>query len=139
MLLRGLLSILAGLGVVMMLVVVFTWTVAELLRVPANESTTASVVAHLIIWATVPIVGGYLTGRMAPSWPLLHGIGLGILLFLVSALPMILDGPQLGQPEWYPAALGVLTFSGPTVGGGLASRIKPSLHPETPDDAETRP
>ncbi len=124
MLLRGFIAILAGLGVVMMLVVVFTWTVSELLGVAANEVTTASMVAHMLIWALMPVVGGYLTGRMASTRSFLHGIGLGVLLLAIAGIPLILNGPRLQQPDWYPAATGAVMLMGASLGGWLAARYE---------------
>ncbi len=124
MLLRGFLAVLAGLGVSMVLVVVFTWTASELMRVPANEPTMAYIIVNLIISTLAAVVGGYLTGRMAPSQPLAHAIGLGVFLFLLS-LPMIISGPLLGQPTWYPTTIGIVGFAGALIGGLLAGRVEP--------------
>lgn len=139
MALRGFLAVLAGLGVVIIIVVVFTWATAALLRVPTNAPTTAYLIANLIISGAAAAVGGSLTGYMAPSSPVLHALGLGVLLFLL-AVPMIVSGPLLGQPEWYPTAIALVGLIFAPVGGMLAARAEPPQPaPESGAHSESGP
>lgn len=124
MALRGLLAVLAGLGVAMMIVVVLTWTAAFLMRVPADAPTTAYVIVNIIISAAAALAGGFLTGRLAPVSRVMHGVGLGVFLFLL-ALPLILTGPRLGQPSWYPTVIGIVGLVFAPAGSWLSARTDP--------------
>ncbi|MFW5972811.1 MAG: hypothetical protein ACOCTG_02370 [Bacteroidota bacterium] len=121
MLLRGILSILAGLAVTIVVIVVFTWMMAALTQIPTNQPTPAYNTFIVIINAMAGLVGGLLTGKLAPTSPFMHTVGLAATIFLLG-LPMIIAGPLHGQPDWYPAAIAVSGAAMALVGGWLAKR-----------------
>lgn len=134
MIMKGFVAILAGLAVTMAIVVVFTWTAAVLMGVMANEPTPAYLIVNLIINAVAALSGGYLAGRIAYASPLLYASILGAILFLLG-LPMILSGPLLGQPDWYPVTTALTGLLGAIAGGAGARFTSPGRATTGRDEA----
>jgi putative membrane protein (TIGR04086 family) len=132
--LRGLLAILAGFGLTAVMWVVFAWMASALMEVPTDAQTTAySLVTILIVFVST-FSGGMLTGNLALFRPVLHGIGLAVLLLLL-LLPMLIFGPRLGQPDWYPMVMVLACAGGAILGSYVIPRV--TIVAERPDP--TRP
>lgn len=116
--LRGLLAILAGFGLMAVTMVVFMWMASALMGVPTDAQTTAYSLVTILIVLVASIGGGLLTGSAAPSRPVMHGVGLAVFFFLW-LLPMLLFGPRLGQPDWYPYLMVLASGGGAILGSYL--------------------
>jgi hypothetical protein len=116
--LRGLLAILAGFGLMAVTMVVFMWMASALTGVPTDDQTTAYSLITIIIVLVASIGGGMLTGSAAPNRPVLHGVGLAV-FFLLWLLPMLIFGPRLGQPDWYPYLMVAACGGGAILGSYL--------------------
>jgi hypothetical protein len=77
-------------------------------------------VANLLISVLAAVLGGYGAAFMAGRSPLLHAGILTAILFALS-LVSVIQGPQPGQPAWYPSALMVIMPIGVMLGGYLRS------------------
>jgi putative membrane protein (TIGR04086 family) len=121
--LRGLLAILAGFGLMAVTMVVFMWMASALMEVPTDAQTTAYSLVTVLIVLVASIGGGMLTGHLALSRPLMHGLGLAVLLLLL-LLPMLIFGPRLGQPDWYPYVMVLSCGGGAMLGSYLVSRLR---------------
>jgi hypothetical protein len=64
----------------------------------------------------------------------MHGVALAV-FFLLWLLPMLIFGPQLGQPAWYPYAMVVSIGGGAILGSYLTTLLAPEVRPT--DDASS--
>jgi hypothetical protein len=125
--LRRIGSVLLGLIVILLLVGVSDATLEKLF--PAQFVNpdgsyaipglplVACIIGYMFVYAGV---GGYLTARIAPQWPLAHALALGALLLLVS-LAFALANPHQ-QPLWYLLTSTVFVVLGCLAGGRLKAR-----------------
>lgn len=119
--LRGFLAILAGFGLMAVTMVVFMWMASALMAVPTDAQTTAYSLVTVAIVFAASVAGGMLTGTVAVDRPVMHGIGLAVLLLLM-LLPMLIFGPRLGQPVWYPYVMILACASGAVLGSVMVAR-----------------
>ena len=90
---------------------------------PMSDSLFVLAFAYRIVYG---IVGGYITGRLAPDKPVKHAIVLGAIGFVLSlagAAATWNRGPEFG-PKWYPLALILIAIPTAWLGGKLWSRPK---------------
>ena len=66
------------------------------------------------------IIGGYVTARLAPSWPILHVVMLGVIGIIVSAIGTVV-GWDLSS-HWYPIILTVIALPATYAGGKFCVR-----------------
>ena len=123
---RPVLGLLAGLGVVVMIVGIGTIvaTLAMLRGVnPANFRPTPGYLAvALAINALGSFAGGFATSRITAARSF-YTVGLLSLLLLVSgAIPAFRHGPGPGEPAWYPLTLALLAPLGVLLGGAFERR-----------------
>ncbi len=70
------------------------------------------------------VMGGYVTARLAPNWPMGHALALGavgVVLSLAGVVGTWNAGPEFG-PKWYPLALVATALPCAWLGGKL--RVK---------------
>jgi hypothetical protein len=119
--LRSLLAVLAGFGVMAIMMVVFSWMASALTGVPTDDQTTGFALITVGIVLISSLAGGMLTGNLAPVKPLMHGIGLAV-FFMLWLIPMLVFGPRLGQPEWYPYVMLLAGAGGAVLGSIIVPR-----------------
>lgn len=119
-------AVLAGL----LVVIIITTATDALLHVtgifppwgkPMSDALFLLAFAYRIVYG---IVGGYITGRLAPDKPVKHAVVLGAIGFVLSlagAAATWNRGPEFG-PKWYPLALIVIAIPTAWLGGKLVSR-----------------
>ena len=123
--LKGFLSVLAGLGLYMVLFVLVSWGLAASVPVAPTGPSTTYIVTHLVLVGLAAFGGGILTAGLAPGAPMMHVLGLAVFVFLLS-LPALFLGPAENEPALYPAMISVAVVAGVLLGGRLGSRSTPS-------------
>jgi hypothetical protein len=90
---------------------------------PDQGFHTPWMVVTAFIYRTIFSVGGaYVTGRLAPSRPVLHAIVLGMIGLFLSTAAAILVIPMNLSPAWYPIALVAVAVPCGWLGGWIAER-----------------
>lgn len=87
---------------------------------PMSDALFLLAFAYRIVYG---IVGGYITGRLAPDKPVKQAVVLGAIGFVLSlagAAATWNRGPEFG-PKWYPLALIVIAIPTAWLGGKLVS------------------
>jgi hypothetical protein len=126
--LRSVLSVLGGFAAIFVMVMVSTIFLARaMLGTRSREDmmnvkpTPAFTWANLIASAVIAVVGGFLTGAMAPRLPLHHAGALaGLMAFMALFSFFVSRGST--APRWYNLALMVVGPAGAVLGGYLKSR-----------------
>ena len=88
---------------------------------PMSDALFGVAVAYRIVFG---VMGGYITARVAPDFPMRHAIALGIIGVLISAGGTIATwnrGPEFG-PKWYPLSLIVISIPCAWLGAKLSLR-----------------
>ena len=95
---------------------------------PTQRFDTPWMLVTAMIYRTVlSIAGCFLTGLLAPSRPLLHGLILGFIGLALSTVAAIVTIPMDLGPAWYPIAIAVLAVPCAWLGGSLAERRAKNL------------
>ena len=68
------------------------------------------------------VVGCYLTGKLAPSRPMVHALVLGFIGIIGATAGTFVAISQNLSPGWYPIALVIVTLPCAWLGGSLAER-----------------
>lgn len=123
-LIRPALALLAGLGIIVMIVGVGTLiaTLAALRGVDPRQfhPTPVYLAAILTLTALGALAGGFATSRITADRSYFTVFVLGLLLFVSGVVPVLRGVPPTpGQPSWYPMALAVLSPIGVLLGGLL--------------------
>lgn len=124
---RPVLGLLAGLGVVVMIVGIGTLvaTLAMLRNVndPTNFRPTPGYLAvALAINALGSFAGGFASSRITAGRSF-YTVGLlSLLLFVSGAIPAFRHGAGPGEPAWYPLTLALLATVGVLLGGAFERR-----------------
>jgi uncharacterized YccA/Bax inhibitor family protein len=123
---RSILAVLGGF-VVAAILVSFGVMLAVKLLLPAAavpdqppQLNPKYLAANLILGALAATIGGYVTALISGRSPLLHAGVLAAGIFLLSAVSAF-QGPQPGQPKWYPFVLIAVGPASALVGGWLRS------------------
>ena len=122
--LRSVGAILAGFVVATIVVMASTW-VAVTTMLPAAgpgqmpEPTPTYLAVNLGYSLLAAFLGGEVAVRLGRRAPLLHGMGLGVLLLVlgVGMAATTSDGTQGNQPGWYLYAVAVLGWVGASAAG----------------------
>lgn len=85
---------------------------------PSAVRMAAYLYVNLAVCGVGAILGGWLTARIAPSSPYAHSAVLAAIVALIS-VPSATGAPAPHQPQWYPAALGLIAVLGVLLGGKL--------------------
>jgi peptidoglycan/LPS O-acetylase OafA/YrhL len=123
--LRSVLAVVVGYLVMGLFTSLLIVASAALLDGPPTQAFALSNLAISVFGA---VLGGFVAGRLAPSRPLAHGIGLGALAFAVGAgyqvvrLVAKLDAAGGPEPAYYLLALPVIALVGCSLGGVLEQR-----------------
>ena len=85
--------------------------------------------AGLLLLATAyralfTVLGGYVTGWLAPAKPLAHGLALGVLGTLAGTAGAIANWSKAAGNEWYPIALIVMGIPACCLGAWLYVKIR---------------
>lgn len=123
--LRSIGAVVGGFAAMTLIVMVTTPVAARLLGadVAGAGLTTAYLVANLGLSAVAAVVGGLLAAGLAPRRPVMHALYLAGAVLGIGVLSILLvDVPEAGQPEWYPAVAVCVGFVGVMLGGCLRSR-----------------
>ena len=86
---------------------------------------TTYLAANLFLSLLSAVVGGYICGWIAPSYPLVHAVVLAGLLGVLSLVTALTTGAAPGQPAWYPWVIGVIGISGVVIGGFVRVLMTP--------------
>ncbi len=117
---RSVLAVTAGFVTSVILIMLVTWVAAFALGIPSEAPTNQYLVINLLGSILAGGIGGYVTGRLAPTALWHHVFGLAAVVLLLS-LPAVLQ-PADGQPTWYPAFLAIAGPLAVAIGGVLAHR-----------------
>ncbi len=123
--LKGFLSVLAGLGLYMVLFVVVIWGLDTIFPVPPTGPSMGRIVAHVVLVGLAAFGGGMLTASVAPGKPMLHALSFAALIFLLT-LPDLLRGPAANEPALYPLLVSAAVVVGALAGGSMATRSSAS-------------
>src|SRR5690625_7181669 len=91
--LKGFLSVLARLGLYMVLFVVVIWGLDTIFPVPPGGPSMGRIVAHVVLVGMAAFGGGMLTASVAPGKPMLHALSFAALIFLLT-LPDLLRSEE---------------------------------------------
>ena len=123
--LRSIAAIVIGLG--FMAATTAVWTIvanAALLPGGAGVAKASAVrmaaylYVNLAVCGAGAVLGGWLTARIAPSSPYGHSAVLAAIVAVVS-VPSATGPAAPYEPQWYPAALGLIAVLGVLLGGKL--------------------
>lgn len=124
-LLRSIAAIAVGLG--FMAATTAVWSIvagATLLpggletETPSGVRMTGYLYLNLVVCGVGAVLGGWLAARIAPSSPYAHAAALAAIVAVLS-IPSATGSPPPAQPQWYPAALGLIAVLGVLLGGKL--------------------
>lgn len=105
---KSVLAVLGGLVLSGICVMAVTFGAAAVLDAEFGAPTPPYLAVNLGGGAAAAAFGGYLTARLAPRAPRFHALALAAVM-LVLALPMAFAPPAVGQPDWYPWAIALLS------------------------------
>jgi heme A synthase len=123
--LQSILGIVAGFVVTAACVILGTLLAVSAL-LPKLESgkpgspTPTYLAANILVSIAAAVLGGYVAAFIAGRLPLLHA-GILAALFFVLGISSVVQGPQPGQPAWYPFAMLLIAPAGILIGGYLRS------------------
>lgn len=130
--LRSVVAVLAGFGVVVLMVMAGTALAVRLVMGAVDPTAPlalppAYLALNLAVSALAALLGGYVAGRLAPVGSRTPVLVLAALL-LVLGLATMLGAPASGdgQPAWYQWLLLVLGPAGVLLGGRLQQRAAPA-------------
>lgn len=127
---RSLLAVLSGYFALAIVVVILTPVAArlfiprELLLETPPRYTTAYIVANYVYSFAGAVLGGWVTGRLAPAKPLAHGATLGGVMVLI-AISDAIRAANLAAgsvPAWYGWTIALTGAVGASVGGWWRDR-----------------
>lgn len=114
---RSIISVVAGYAAMVIIVVITSVFAGALLLGSPGIVTPTYIITNLIFGLVAPIVGGYVTAKLAPKNMMQHVqilAGLVIVLGLLSATQ-----PLNGQPVWYPWVIMLIGAIGTLIGGSI--------------------
>ena len=128
---RGALVVIAGYAVMTVLVILSSILLAVAFPGPsAAEPSQAYIVGNLVCGFLAAIAGGWVTGRIAATRPLLHVSVLAAAILGIGILLMTSESRDAAaQPAWYPAAIVVIGAAGAFLGGLLAAMRREKIRP----------
>lgn len=112
-------AIVAGYGLIAMIVVTADQVLGRaILR--GGPPTRQFIYLLLATGLFAAVLGGFICAWVAPGAPFVHTLILAAVVASIGAA-MVTQGPQAGQPKWYPAATLVTGVLGVLAGGGLGA------------------
>jgi hypothetical protein len=124
-LLRSIVAIVVGLGFIAATTAVWKIVANATLmpdgldvETPSGIRMTAYLYLNLVACGVGAVLGGWLAARLAPFSPYAHAAVLAAIIAIVS-IPSATGAPAPAQPQWYPAALGLIAVLGVLLGGKL--------------------
>ncbi|MEK7641419.1 MAG: hypothetical protein AAB365_00310 [Patescibacteria group bacterium] len=122
-------AVLAGFAAVAFLSI-GTDTILEMLGIFPAPTEVGLFVTWMLVLAFIyrsiyAVVGGYVTARLAPNYPMRHVVALGV-LGTIGGIAGVVVGWDLSQ-HWYPIALAVTAFPLVWFGGKLKKPRQPIL------------
>ena len=118
--LRSVLAVLFGFFVVALSVTLLTMTTARLLSVHAGQPTATYLALNLVYSLAAAVLGGWVTGDLAPFLRVRHGIALAAVMLAFGVMGLV--HPAAGQPTVYVFFLAVLPPVVAVFGSWLAPR-----------------
>ncbi len=121
---RPAVALLAGLGIMVLIVFVGTLVAATLVAQrgvnPTRVHPPGYLAAILVLTAAGAMFGGFATSRITTDRSFFTVFLLGLLLFVSAVVPVLRGAPLTpGDPNWYPLVVAVLSPVGVLIGGTL--------------------
>src|SRR5690625_7110127 len=98
--LKGFLSVLAGLGLYMVLFVVVIWGLDTIFPVPPGGPSMGRIVAHVVLVGMAAFGGGMLPASVAPGKQMIHALCFAALIFLITLSELVIV-PGAHYPDLY--------------------------------------
>jgi hypothetical protein len=119
--LRSLAALFAGLVVMFVMVIGCTRFAVWLLHLKSGHPAPGYLALNVAYSLLAATAGGWVTARLAPRRPLLHGVVLAGIVLLLGVLSY--HGYHGGQPGWYQALMLIAPF-GCNIGGAYVYRVQ---------------
>lgn len=111
--------------VVMTPVAVWLFIPAELLKQRPPAYTDAYIISNFVYSFAAAVLGGWVTGRLAPRNPFAHGGALACVMVIFAIGDILAKGAREAaaqQPSWYGWAIALTGAAGALAGGWLRAR-----------------
>ena len=120
--LRSVLAVLAGMVFIVAASTGVDWILCKTVmpEMASNHAPPADLALALAYRTVFGVAGGWITGKLAPSRPVTHGVVLGAIGVLGAGAGAVAMW-SLGQ-QWYPLALVVLSLPECWLGARIAAR-----------------
>jgi hypothetical protein len=121
-LLRSMIAVIVGFMVMYLAVIAFALVMVKTMGVPAGPPTPGRLIYNALTAFAVSLIGGFVTGTIAPERRVRHGYLLAMVMLFMAALSYVhYTG---GQPAWYQATMVVV----PAVFAVLGARVALAVH-----------
>ncbi len=124
-LLRSMIAVIVGFMVTYLAVIAFTLLMVKTMGLHADPPTPARLAYNAFAAFTAALVGGVVTGTLAPERRVRHGYLLAMVLLMMTALSYL--HYQGGQPAWYQATMVVV----PPIFAVLGAKVAEHAHRAT--------